>query len=198
LGLLDPIREANLPVHLMMGNHDNREHLWSVIPGVAHHVDPLPHRQIEVIRHPRANLFLLDSLDKTNSTPGVLGSKQIDWLASALDADRDKPAIVFVHHQPDTRPKTSGLTDTAALMDTIVPRRHVKALFYGHTHVWSHEKHDGLHLVNLPAVAYVFNPDQPSAWVDAHLNGSGMRLQLLCLDQNDPRHRQIVEMDWRA
>src|SRR4051812_18151327 len=32
LGLLKPLREAGLPIHLALGNHDHREHFWQAIP----------------------------------------------------------------------------------------------------------------------------------------------------------------------
>lgn len=196
--LLQPLRERGLPIHLEMGNHDNREHLWSTIPHSEAHVEPLEHRQVMILEFPRANLFLLDSLDKTNHTPGVLGEAQIHWLARALDERKDKPALIFVHHQPDGRPKIEGLTDTKALLDTILPRRQVKALLYGHTHVWDVTKREDLHCINLPAVAYVFQAGQPSGWVDAHLKDNGMTLELRCIDPTHPKHGGKVELTWRS
>lgn len=198
LGLLLPLRERGLALHLSMGNHDSRENLWRSIPASERHVPALPNRQIEVLKLARANLFLLDSLNATNSTPGILGPKQLAWLASALDAERDKPAIVFVHHNPDSRPHPSGLLDTKPLLDVLLSRTNVKALFYGHTHEWSIDQRQSLHCINLPAVAYVFKPGQPSGWVDAHLTEDGMSLQLLCLDKSHPNHGQKVELKWRA
>jgi 3',5'-cyclic AMP phosphodiesterase CpdA len=151
-----------------------------------------------ILELPRANLFLLDSLDQTNHTPGVLGEAQIRWLGEALDARKGKPALVFVHHQPDDRPNPSGLTDTKPLLDTLLPRRQVKALFYGHTHVWDVGKRDDLHCINLPAVAYVFIPGQPSGWVDAHLKDNGISLELRCIDPSHPKHGEKVDLTWRA
>jgi predicted phosphodiesterase len=198
LKLLQPMREHGLPLHLGMGNHDNREHLWKNIPDVESHVEPMPDRQIAVLESPRANIFLLDSLDKTDHTPGVLGEKQIHWLADELDARKQKPAIVMVHHQPDERTKISGLTDTKAFLDVLIPRTHVKALFYGHTHVWEHVDRSGLHCVNLPAVAYVFKSGEPSGWVDAHILENGMSLELHCVDPKHPKNGEKLNLDWRG
>lgn len=198
LPLLQPLRDRGLPLHLEMGNHDDRDHLWSTIPHSEAHVEPLAHRQVMILEYPRANFFLLDSLDKTNKTPGVLGKEQIDWLAGALDQRADKPALVMVHHQPDEKPKPSGLTDTKALLDTLLPRRQVKALFYGHTHNWAVTKREDLHCINLPAVAYVFIPGQPSGWVDAHLQDNGISLELRCLNPSHPKHGQKIDLTWRT
>lgn len=194
---LQPFREHGLPIHLTMGNHDNRQRLWTTIPAAERHVDPLPDRQIMVLEYPRANLFLLDSLQRTNFTPGALGEKQIQWLSQALDERKNKPAIVMVHHDPDERANTGGLTDTQALLDVLLPRKHVKALFYGHTHHWDVTHRAGLHCVNLPAVAYVFHEGDPSGWVDAHLREDGMSLEVRCLDVTHHAHGQRVELAWR-
>jgi len=198
LPLLLPLRDRGLPLHLEMGNHDDRDHLWSTIPHSEAYVEPLAHRQVMILEYPRANFFLLDSLDKTNKTPGVLGKEQIDWLAGALDQRADKPALVMVHHQPDDKPKPSGLTDTKALLDTLLPRRQVKALFYGHTHNWAITKREDLHCINLPAVAYVFIPGQPSGWVDAHLQDNGISLELRSLNPSHPKHGQKIDLTWRS
>ena len=198
LPLLQPLRERGLPLHLEMGNHDNRDHLWSTIPHSEAHVEPVANRQVMILEFPRANLFLLDSLDKTNKTPGTVGQQQLDWLASALDQRKDKPALVMVHHNPDARPKPTGLTDTQALFDTLLPRRNVKALLYGHTHDWVVTKRQDLHCINLPAVAYVFTPGQPSGWVDAHLKEDGLSLQLHTLDPSHPKHNEQIDLTWRT
>jgi 3',5'-cyclic AMP phosphodiesterase CpdA len=198
LDALDPIRRDGIPVHLTMGNHDNREHLWATIPDSQPHVQALPRRQIAVIEFPRANFFLLDSLQRTNFTPGALGGQQLQWLSAALDSHAQKPAIVMVHHDPDVRPDTTGLTDTQALLDLLSPRRHVKALIYGHTHHWDVSHQQGLHFVNLPAVAYVFRPGDPSGWVDTRLEDDGITMQLRCVDKTHRAHNQRVELSWRS
>jgi 3',5'-cyclic AMP phosphodiesterase CpdA len=196
--LLKPLREQGLPIHLSMGNHDNRDNLWKTIPKAESHEGPLKDRQVAIIELARANVFLLDSLQKTNVTPGVLGEAQVDWLGAALDAHITKPAIVMVHHQPDDRPKPDGLTDTKALLDVLSPRKHVKALFFGHTHKWEITSRSGIHCVNLPAVAYPFQKDQPTGWVDAYLREDGINLELHCIDPMHPKHGQRVDLTWRA
>ena len=62
--------------------------------------------------------------------------------------------------------KMSGNNDTVALFEVIRPRKQVKAYIYGHTHTWKVEQDDsGLHLINLPPVAYIFHEGDPSGWV---------------------------------
>jgi 3',5'-cyclic AMP phosphodiesterase CpdA len=153
---------------------------------------------VSLLRTPHANWFILDSLETTNSTPGLLGRAQLDWLASTLDENPGKPALVLVHHNPGLT-GNMGLKDTAAFLEIIRPRRQVKAYIYGHTHTWRVEKDSSdIHLVNLPPVAYVFQEGQPSGWVRMSLKADSMRLELRCVDTTHKDHRQVVDLKWRV
>lgn len=203
LKLLRPMREAGLPIHLGMGNHDNRENFWSTAAAEKSAPAGLPDRQATIVRLGTANWFMLDSLIKTRITPGLLGKTQLSWLARALDANSGKPAIIMVHHQPGTAPAPgkagSGLEDTAELMAILRPRPQVKAYFFGHTHHW-HVRQDqsGIHLVNLPPTAYLFEEGLPNGWVHADVHDTGARLELRCLDRSHKDHGQVVNLAWRT
>jgi 3',5'-cyclic AMP phosphodiesterase CpdA len=197
LDLLGPLRDAGVPIHLAMGNHDHRERFRQAFGESARKASSLPEKHVLVVPSPHANWFVLDSLDQTEKTPGTLGGEQLQWLAQALDRAADKPALVMVHHQPDNRPVAGGLVDTEPLFEVLSPRRHVKALFFGHTHVWLVTGRDGIHLVNLPPTAYVFSPGQPSGWVDARVTAAGITLELRCVNPQHARHGQRVELTWR-
>jgi hypothetical protein len=54
----------------------------------------------------------------------------------------------------------------------------VKAYLFGHNHVWEVTRRGGVHLVSLPATAYVFSGSQRSAWVDLWLGRDGARLDV--------------------
>jgi 3',5'-cyclic AMP phosphodiesterase CpdA len=201
IGLIRPLREQGLPIHLSLGNHDNREHFWKTASSAKTVQRRLAERQTAIVRAPRANWFILDSLIRTRVTPGLLGDAQRAWLAGALDAHADKPALIAIHHQPSAGGADTGqaLQDTHELLEILRPRRHVKAYFFGHTHRWNiSQDESGLHLVNLPPVAYVFEKGRPSGWVHATLRPEGARLELRCLDHAHPAHGQIAELAWRA
>ncbi len=197
--LLKPLSEAGLPLHLSMGNHDDREVFWKTIKDARPATPPLASRQVSVVEAGHANWFMLDSLDVTNKTPGVLGDEQRTWLSKALDTRTDKPALVMVHHDPMlVEGKKTGLLDTAELMGILKPRRHVKALIYGHTHTWRMTDLDGLHLVNLPAIAYPFNKAEVTGWVDCQLHVDGMSLEMHAHDTTHAAHGKVSELKWRA
>lgn len=196
--LLEPLRRGGLPIHLALGNHDSRERFWETFRREKAVTRPVTGRQVALIKTPLANWFVLDSLEKTLSTPGLLGPEQLGWLAGALDANARKPALVLVHHNPGLA-GNMGLKDTAALFELIRPRKQVKAYIFGHTHAWNvWPDESGIHLINLPPVAYVFREGQPSGWVHAALAKGGMRLELRCIDPAHKAHGQTHNLEWRT
>ena len=196
--LLEPIRTDRMPVHLALGNHDHRERFWEALQQERSAKRPLADKQVAIVRSSLANWFILDSLETTLSTPGLLGREQLDWLATALDENRKKPALVLVHHNPWLSGNL-GLKDTSALLEVIRPRRQVKAYIYGHTHTWKIEQDSsGIQLINLPPVAYVFRQGEPSGWVRATLKSDGIGLELRCVDQTHRAHGEQVDLKWRA
>lgn len=209
--LLKPLREAGMPIHMTLGNHDQRERFWDAIKAEkdagAEPGKVVENRYVTVIEAPRANWFILDSLDKTNSTPGVVGQKQVDWLGKELDKRKDKPALVMVHHNPvfknpntdaeKAAAKIGGITDTEILWAALSPRAHVKTLFFGHTHNWSLTKREGVHLINLPTVAYPFTPGKATGWVDCKLAEKGMELTLHCIDKTHRQNGEKQNVEWR-
>jgi 3',5'-cyclic-AMP phosphodiesterase len=201
-GLLEPIGQAGLPVHLTMGNHDDRGPFYEVLADQRPENPPLESRHVTILETPRVNLILLDSLWRVNVVTGEIGREQLDWLAAALDARADKPAVVIAHHDfqwdAATADRIVGLRDSDALFEILKPRKHVKAYLFGHRHRWTFDERDGIHLINLPAVAYVFGPDDPSGWVDAHFQDDRLDLELRCLDKDHLQHGEQLQFAWRA
>jgi 3',5'-cyclic AMP phosphodiesterase CpdA len=142
---------------------------------------------------------MLDSLIKTLHTPGVVGEEQRAWLKKTLDANTDKPAIVMVHHNPIENGLKANLEDEKEMFDILRPRKHVKAWIFGHTHQWGvSQDQSGMHLINLPPVAYLFTPGQPNGWVHATLKPDGIRVELRCIDKSHKDHGQVKELTWRV
>jgi 3',5'-cyclic-AMP phosphodiesterase len=198
--LLQPIRESGIPIHLTLGNHDQRERFWDALAQIKAAKRPVADHQAALLRAPRANWFVLDSLEKTLSTPGLLGEAQLKWLAKTLDENKDKPALVVAHHNLSASGgRPAGLKDAEQLLEIIRPRKHVKAYFYGHTHNWGLEQDtSGIHLINLLPTAYLFQEGQPNGWVHAVLERKGIRLELRCLDSKHPAHGETHDLKWRA
>jgi hypothetical protein len=195
--LIEPFR-ALAPIQLSLGNHDERENFWQAFPHDATRQSSTLHRQAAVFASARANWFLLDSLDVTDTAPGEFGAAQLDWLACELTARPDKPAILVGHHNLQAPGATSGLKDTAAFEELFARHRQVKAFIFGHTHNWHVEQHaSGVQLVNLPPTGYVFKEGRPSGWVRATLARDGAEFELRSLDPQHPEHAQVKQLKWR-
>jgi 3',5'-cyclic-AMP phosphodiesterase len=198
--LLAPLRRAGMPIHLALGNHDHREHLLAAFPDAKSSLasGAPADNFVSVLETPHANWFLLDSLDKTGSPKGLLGKSQLAWLAKALDARPQRPAIILAHHNPDPLVNLHGLTDTAALFGVLAPRKQVKAYFFGHTHQWGFDRLMDIHLVNLPPTAWLFDQSQPRGFVVAELRRGGATLVLHAIDRKHAKHGEKIELEWRT
>ena len=183
LRLIEPIRLAGITVHVTIGNHDNRENLWKLLPFLKKEQMGI---HAEVIELPHANLILLDSGRK-----GILGGKQLSWLAQELDGRTNKPALIFGHFNPypnrGVRP-IKGMSDGSALLKLLAKRKHARAYFYGHTHEWQQDRRGHLHLINQPAVSYYFGKGHAHGWVDMKLTKASADLKLHCINLKHPQH----------
>lgn len=200
--LLAPLGRCELPLHLCLGNHDHRENCLNAFAPADAPLHAQVERRVVILPGKHANWFLLDSLDLVNKTPGLLGEKQLKWLAESLDAHADKPALIAVHHHltpiPPTEKAVPGLVDTPALLDLTAGRKQVKAIFFGHTHRWGITKYEGMHLVNLPPVAYVFQEGDPNGWVDCQLTDDKATLTMHCHDHAHRLQGEKFELAWRS
>ncbi|HSH94669.1 MAG TPA: metallophosphoesterase, partial [Roseimicrobium sp.] len=197
-GLVKPIRESGIPVHLTLGNHDDRGEFLKAFSDSIPAEHPVSEKHVAVVESPKANWFLLDTLEAVNKTPGLLGEQQLGWLEKALDKRKGKPAIVVCHHNPQRGETKSGIKDSDRLFEITESRKYVKAIIYGHTHVWSvTQEPSGLHLINLPPVAYVFKDGLPNGWVSALVREDGLNLELRCLDARHPLNGEKRDLKWR-
>jgi 3',5'-cyclic AMP phosphodiesterase CpdA len=183
LRLVEPLRAAGITVHVTIGNHDNREILWKLLPFVKQEQMGV---HAGVIELPHANLMLLDSGKK-----GILGDQQLNWLAKQLDTRADKPALIFAHFNPypnrGVRP-IRGMRDGPELLKVLGERKHARAYFCGHTHEWQYDQRDHLHLINQPAVSYYFGKGHAHGWVDMKLTKASADLELHCINDTHKQH----------
>lgn len=193
------------PLHIGLGNHDDRATFRAVVKPDA--PPPVDSKHVALVEGRDVNWFLVDTLRFTNKVEGELGEEQLRWLDASLKAHADKPAIVLGHHNPQFPPapqpdnadsakiKHTGLVDTEAFVGLLESHRHVKAYVYGHTHAWAHEKRaSGLHFINLPPVAYVFHKDRPNGWVEVITQPGKAVFRLHALNKQHPEEGATVEL----
>ena len=199
--LIGPLSKAGLPLHLTMGNHDDRGPLYDALAAQRPEDPPVESKHVGIVSTPHADWILLDSLMETNVVTGELGAAQLKWLKTVLSEGGEKPAIVMAHHTPQFEPNTektawTGLKDSNVLFDLLESQPRVKTFVYGHSHNWSISRRGRLHLVNLPPVAYVFAEGKPNGWVEARTRAGGLDLRLNTLDQQHPQSGETVSLKW--
>lgn len=183
---------AEAPVYIGLGNHDNRVNFRQVFSPA-----PVPNaggRHVLVIDHPVVRVVVLDSLLHVNEVPGFLGKGQREWLGGFLEQQRDRPVVLFVHHTLGDQ--DGDLLDADRFFALLRPHRHVKAVFYGHSHVWQRDRRARLHLINLPAVGYNFADTQPVGWVEARFRREGVELTLRAIAGNRAEDGQTFPVPW--
>ncbi|HJZ58463.1 MAG TPA: metallophosphoesterase [Gemmataceae bacterium] len=199
--LIEPVRSAGIPLNLGLGNHDHFGRFAEGLDRLRPKDRPVDGKQVLVVELPRVNLVVLDSFDPKNTVGGLLGTAQLKWLATALDARKEKPAVVFAHHnlqfEPDKAGRYNGLADSVDLWQVLKDRPQVKAYVFGHTHTWKLAEKDGIHLINLPAIGYPFAKGEVTGWVDAAFTAGGVKLEVRAIDPKHPRHGEKVELSWR-
>jgi len=201
---VQPLRDGGMSLHFVLGNHDHRSHFLNALAVHEKRADRphIPDNYCSVLETPKVNWFFLDALQRTNDTPGLIGKSQLNWLARELDLRSNKPALLVAHHNlrfglPSEKQWEGHLKDSDDLWELILPRKQVKGYVYGHSHQWKCEAKDGVHLINIPATAWKFQAEEPTAWVLAELKADGIALTPRCLDPVHSAHDKTVNLVWR-
>lgn len=192
--ILTPAAEQT-PVFMALGNHDDRDNFYSVfteLPGERPNVG----KHVTVVETPTVRILMLDSLMFVNRTPGLLGIAQRNWLTKYLAQNSEKPTILCFHHTLDDR--DGDLLDVPRLFKIIEPARNVKAIVYGHSHVYRFSTFEGIHLINVPASGYCFGEGVPVGWVEASLTDRGGRFTLHAIAADTSEDGSVTELRWRT
>lgn len=193
--LIKPCLDANIPIHVSLGNHDNLNNLYESFPEYKKETPLVSDENISVLETPNCNLFVLDSLYKTNVTSGFLGIDQLRWLKKELAARKDKPAILFAHHNLDN--VEGALMDREEFWAIVKSSNQVKAYIYGHTHVYRQLVRDKVHLINLPALGWEFQLGiQPLGWTDAFISDNSLELTLHTIDKKRSDNKHVRQFKW--
>ncbi|MGI6455939.1 MAG: metallophosphoesterase family protein [bacterium] len=193
--LLQPVAEK-MPIGMCMGNHDDRNNFRQHFTELQGDVQSVRNNHVTVVETEAVRLVLLDSLLYVNRVAGLLGQEQRNWLKDFLTQADDKPLLLFVHHTLDEG--DGDLLDVDRMFEIITPHRQVKAVVYGHSHVYDYQTRDDIHLINLPAVGYNFRDIDPIGWVEARLNTEGGEFTLHAVAGNTEDDGKTTSLKWRG
>ena len=154
----DLVSDCPFPVHVMPGNHDDREQLLEAFPdcptndGFAQFAIELEDETGQPLR-----VLCLDSFEPGRHG-GAFCEVRAAWLSRELAAHPDTPTILFMHHPPvvagidwmDPRPGEAWFT---RFRDTVRGHSQIVAIQAGHLHRPLHAMVEGIPLSVTPAVA---------------------------------------------
>ena len=156
------------PVHLMVGNHDDREALRAAFPGT-----PLDQGFVQyVLPLPGLRLIALDTLEPGRHG-GAFCAERAQWLSDQLDADPETPVVIAMHHPPvvtglDWLDGDADAAWIARFTKAIARRPQLRAILAGHLHRTIHTTVAGVPLTVCPSTAPTvalnltpIDPEQP-------------------------------------
>lgn len=129
--LQDILEDIALPVHLTLGNHDNRKAFREVFGGEGF--------AQEVIDLGNWRVILLDTNDE-NSDGGALDGGRLEWLDARLSEATDQQVLLAMHHTPSNfyapfcAPE-DDMIDPASFLDVLGKYNNVRHMLFGHRHL---------------------------------------------------------------
>ena len=94
--LQQTLEPLNFPVHMLMGNHDDRTAFHRVM---QHDVGTPDAPHYFSFDHEGYHFIGLDTHEPGQSG-GFVGAAQLDWLRDDLESHRGTPTLAFMHHHP--------------------------------------------------------------------------------------------------
>ena len=133
----DAIGQLTMPVHLMIGNHDDTPSFIQTFPDIPRDENGFVQTAFQT---PFGHFLLLDT--KASEThAGAYCEARCTWLARQLEAPG--PVFLFMHHPPfEVGIKAMDaimMHDAEAFRDVISPHKwRIRHLFFGHVHraIW--------------------------------------------------------------
>lgn len=155
--LLSPLP---MPVYVIPGNHDNREHLLARFG--AQGSTPLAGFVQFVVDDWPVRLIALDTLVPQQSE-GQLCAARLAWLDTRLTEAPTRPTVIFMHHPPFRTGLTVfdqiGLMNAAAFGAIIARHPQVERILTGHIHTLMVQRFYGTIAMSCAATAYHLLPD---------------------------------------
>lgn len=134
--LRDLLAPLPMPVHLIPGNHDDREALVAAFPDHAYLPRDGRFLQYVVDAEP-LRLIGLDTL-LPGESGGLLCEERLAWLDDRLRAAPERPTVVFMHHPPFRtgigHMDAMGLANAEGLGEVLARHGQVERVVCGHLH----------------------------------------------------------------
>ncbi|MFB9868239.1 phosphodiesterase [Vreelandella sulfidaeris] len=162
------LAELTLPVYLIPGNHDDREHLRDAFPDHRYLFQNNDYLQWVVDDYP-LRLVGLDS-SVPGKPHGELSDATLQWLDTTLAEQPHKPTLVMLHHHPFVsgidHMDHQSLVRPEALAAVIGKYSQVERVLCGHVHRSIQARFANTLAISCPGVSHQvsldLSPDGPS------------------------------------
>ncbi|NCO85705.1 MAG: phosphodiesterase [Rhodobacterales bacterium] len=135
--LRDILAELTVPVHITIGNHDDRANYLAVFGADKAAETGFIDKVIDAKGY---RVILLDSAISFGRHDGRLEPEQLDWLADRLTEADDRPVIVVLHHHANPlRTAVDGiiLENGLDFADVLNTHSDIRQVIAGHVHYTS-------------------------------------------------------------
>lgn len=147
------LKKLRSPFYVIPGNHDNRLDLLSVFGDVACRANS-DNRVNYVIDDFDVRLIALDSC-VDGAAGGEISKRSCAWLKQQLEAARDMPVIIFMHHPPINlgvaETNIDGFKGRNRLAKVIKQYPNIEAILCGHIHLAAHSRWQGTLVSTAPS-----------------------------------------------
>ena len=130
----ETIAALPMPVHVIPGNHDEREPLLATLPATARDENGFINY---ALTHQGIRIIMLDTLADGEDF-GNLCPQRLAWLANELQQSQDLPCLIFMHHPPLALGlpfmDAINLQNADAFGDILQTHPAIRHIFFGHTH----------------------------------------------------------------
>jgi 3',5'-cyclic AMP phosphodiesterase CpdA len=153
-----------IPVHITLGNHDDRPTFFSVF---GHSFAAETGKADKVIDAKGYRIIVLDS-SEPGRVDGVLEPVQVGWLRARLAEALDRPVIVVLHHNANAlhiHSDTIRMLEPDGFIAALKTHPDIRQVIAGHVHLTSTAIWHGLPFTTLAGGHYSvgFAVDQPQA-----------------------------------
>jgi len=152
--LRETLATLSCPVHLMIGNHDDRTAFHRVMGHVPQSPDASHYYSFD---HGGYHFVALDT-QEPGKPGGWVDPTQLAWLREDLAAHAGTPTFAFTHHHPwplgiDWM-DVQNLRNGEDVVQLLRAHGNVQRIFCGHVHQDQEVQRDGLTLLSTPATCF--------------------------------------------
>jgi Icc protein len=132
--LRQELGKLKIPLHLILGNHDDREAFAAAFPETPRDDYGFIQYSFDI----GETLGICLDTNEPGQPYGTFCEKRAQWLRWTLAGAGDRPVMIFIHHPPFKvqlkRMDDISLLDPSHFIAAIERRRNIRHLFFGHLH----------------------------------------------------------------